>query len=64
MIVSKLLNKLIMKNLSETTEFAQKLIVRKSITPNDDGAIKVLKRKLSKIGFKNIDLPFGSKKKK
>ena len=53
-----------MKNLSETTEFAQKLIVRKSITPNDDGAIKVLKRKLSKIGFKNIDLPFGSKKKK
>ena len=63
MIVSKLLNKLIMKNLSETTEFAQKLIVRKSITPNDDGAIKVLKKKLSKIGFKNIDLPFGSKKK-
>ena len=63
MIVNKLLNKLIMKNLSETTEFAQKLIVRKSVTPNDDGAIKVLKKKLSKIGFKNIDLPFGSKKK-
>ena len=63
MIVIKLLNKLIMKNLSETTEFAQKLIVRKSVTPNDDGAIKVLKKKLSKIGFKNIDLPFGSKKK-
>ena len=63
MIVSKLLNKLIMKNYSETTEFAQKLILRKSVTPNDDGAIKVLKKKLSKIGFKNIDLPFGSKKK-
>ena len=63
MIISKLLNQLIMKNLSETTEFAQKLIVKKSVTPNDDGAIKVLKKKLSKIGFKNIDLPFGSKKK-
>ena len=63
MIVIKLLNKLIMKNLSETTEFAQKLIVKKSVTPNDDGAIKVLNKKLSKIGFKNIDLPFGSKKK-
>ena len=63
MIFSKLLNQLIMKNLSETTEFAQKLIIKKSVTPNDDGAIKVLKEKLSKIGFKNIDLPFGSKKK-
>ena len=63
MIFNKLLNQLIMKNLSETTEFAQKLIIKKSVTPNDDGAIKVLKKKLSKIGFKNIDLPFGSKKK-
>ena len=63
MIFSKLLNQLIMKNLSETTEFAQKLIIKKSVTPNDDGAIKVLKKKLSKIGFKNIDLPFGTKKK-
>ena len=62
MIFSKLLNQLIMKNLSETTEFAQKLIIKKSVTPNDDGAIKVLKKKLSKIGFTNIDLPFGSKK--
>ena len=44
MIVSKLLNKLIMKNLSETTEFAQKLIARRSVTPYDDGAIKVLKK--------------------
>ena len=63
MIFSKLLNQLIMKNLSETTEFAQRLIIKKSVTPNDDGAIKVLKKKLSKIGFTNIDLPFGSKKK-
>ena len=62
MIFSKLLNQLIMKNLSETTEFAQRLIIKKSVTPNDDGAIKVLKKKLSKIGFTNIDLPFGSKK--
>ncbi len=51
-----------MKNLSEATEFAQKLIIKKSVTPNDNGAIKVLKQKLSKIGFNNIDLPFGSKK--
>ena len=28
MIFSKLLNQLIMKNLSETTEFAQKLIIK------------------------------------
>ena len=35
---------------------------KKSVTPNDDGAMKVLKAKLSEIGFSNIDLPFGSKK--
>ena len=46
MIISKLLNQLIMKNLSETTEFAKKLIIKKSVTPNDDGAVKVLKKKI------------------
>ena len=51
-----------MKNLSEATLFAQKLIVKKSVTPNDDGAMKVLKAKLSELGFSNMDLPFGSKK--
>ena len=51
-----------MKKLSAATVFAQKLIIKKSVTPNDDGAIKVLKEKLSEIGFSNIDLPFGSKK--
>tara|TARA_B100000003_G_scaffold185821_1_gene180351 strand:- start:582 stop:1748 length:1167 start_codon:yes stop_codon:yes gene_type:complete len=51
-----------MKKLSAATVFAQKLIIKKSVTPNDDGAIKVLKDKLSKMGFSNIDLPFGSKK--
>ena len=51
-----------MKNLSAATVFAQKLIIKKSVTPNDDGAIKVLKDKLSEMGFSNIDLPFGSKK--
>lgn len=51
-----------MKKLSEVTAFAQKLIIKKSVTPNDDGAIKVLKDKLSEMGFSNIDLPFGSKK--
>ena len=48
MIFSKLLNQLIMKNLSETTEFAQKLIIKKSVTPNDDGAIKSFKEKTFK----------------
>ena len=61
---SKLLIQNNMKNLSEATEFAQKLIVRKSVTPKDDGAMQTLKSKLSKIGFTNTDLPFGSKKKK
>ena len=51
-----------MKNISETTEFAQKLIVKKSVTPKDDGVMKVLKTKLSVIGFNNIDLPFGSRR--
>ena len=51
-----------MKKLSTATVFAQKLIIKKSVTPNDDGAIKVLKDKLSEMGFSNIDLPFGSKK--
>ena len=51
-----------MKKLSESTKFAQQLIVRKSVTPKDDGAINILKLKLSKLGFTNTDLPFGSKK--
>ena len=51
-----------MNKLSAATVFAQKLIIKKSVTPNDDGAIKVLKDKLSEMGFSNIDLPFGSKK--
>tara|TARA_B100001248_G_C27394550_1_gene464604 strand:+ start:2474 stop:3637 length:1164 start_codon:yes stop_codon:yes gene_type:complete len=37
------------------------LIKRKSITPIDDGAILILKQKLGKLGFTNIDLPFQSK---
>jgi hypothetical protein len=40
---------------------AQKLIKSKSVTPKDDGAMNTLKKSLSKIGFKNRDLPFGSK---
>ncbi len=51
-----------MKNLSDATEFVQKLIIKKSVTPRDDGAMQTLKSKLSKIGFTNTDLPFGSKK--
>ena len=37
------------------------LIKRKSITPIDDGAILILKQKLDKLGFTNIELPFQSK---
>ena len=37
------------------------LIKRKSITPSDDGAILILKQKLGKLGFTNIELPFQSK---
>ena len=51
-----------MKNTSEVTLFAQKLIVKKSVTPHDNGAMEALKAKLSEIGFSNFDLPFGSKK--
>ena len=51
-----------MASLSETTSFAQKLINKRSVTPKDDGAMNVLKEKLSEIGFSNTDLPFGSKK--
>ena len=51
-----------MKNLSEATLLTQKLINKRSVTPIDDGAMDTLKDKLSKIGFKNIDIPFGSKK--
>ncbi len=51
-----------MAPLSETTLFAQKLINKKSITPRDDGAIKTLSEKLSKIGFINTELNFGSEK--
>ena len=52
-----------MKAISETTKLAQKLISRKSVTPKDDGALNTIKDKLSKIGFINTDLPFGTKKK-
>ena len=37
------------------------LIKKKSITPIDDGAILILKQKLGKLGFTNIELPFQSK---
>ena len=37
------------------------MIKRKSITPIDDGAILILKQKLGKLGFTNIELPFQSK---
>ena len=63
-IFSKLLNQKNMKTLTEATQFAQKLIIKKSVTPIDDGAIEILKSKLLKIGFINTYLPFGSKKKK
>ena len=38
------------------------LIKKKSVTPIDAGAINVLKKKLSSLGFKNTELLFQSKK--
>ena len=42
----------------------RKLIQRKSITPADDGALNIIKNRVSKIGFTNKDLPFGKLKDK
>ena len=42
--------------------FTRTLIEKKSVTPVDDGAIKLLKKKLSSLGFKNTELLFESKK--
>ena len=42
--------------------FTKSLIEKKSVTPVDDGAIKLLKKKLLKLGFKNTELLFESKK--
>ena len=41
--------------------FTKSLIEKKSVTPVDDGAIKLLKKKLFKLGFKNTELLFKSK---
>ncbi len=38
------------------------LIKKKSVTPIDDGAINLLKKKLKSLGFKNTELSFESKK--
>ena len=42
--------------------FTRTLIEKKSVTPVDDGAINLLKKKLSSLGFKNTELLFKSKK--
>ena len=42
--------------------FTRSLIEKKSVTPIDDGAIDVLKKKLSSLGFQNTELLFKSKK--
>ena len=39
----------------------QSLIKKKSVTPIDDGAIGLLKEKLTLLGFKNTELLFESK---
>ena len=51
-----------MSDSDQAKILTQQLIKSKSVTPNDDGAMNTLKKNLSKIGFKNKDLPFGSKK--
>ena len=50
-----------MHSTDQSILLAQQLIKSKSVTPKDDGAMNTLKKSLSKIGFKNKDLPFGSK---
>ena len=51
-----------MSSTKQSILLTQQLIKSKSVTPKDDGAMNTLKKNLSKIGFKNKDLPFGSKK--
>ena len=51
-----------MKKLSEATVFAQKLIIKKSVTPNDDGAIKVLKENYRKWVLVILTCHLGLKK--
>lgn len=51
-----------MNSTKQSILLTQQLIKSKSVTPKDDGAMNVLKKNLSKIGFQNKDLPFGSKK--
>ena len=51
-----------MSTTKQSILLTQQLIKSKSVTPKDDGAMNTLKKNLSKIGFKNKDLPFGSKK--
>ncbi|MBT4878453.1 MAG: succinyl-diaminopimelate desuccinylase [Alphaproteobacteria bacterium] len=41
-----------------TLELAQKLMQRKSVTPENDGAIELLAEELAKLGFKNTILSF------
>ena len=51
-----------MSSTKQSILLTQQLIKSKSVTPKDDGAMNTLKKNLLKIGFKNKDLPFGSKK--
>ena len=46
---------------TKLVDFTKSLIERKSITPLDDGAINLLKKKLKKLGFINTELLFESK---
>ena len=48
-----------MRSIDPSILLTQQLIKSKSVTPKDDGAMNTLKKNLSKIGFKNKDLPFG-----
>ena len=49
-----------MKTKDTLLNLATALIKKKSVTPKDDGALNVLKKKLQSIGFTNKDLPFGN----
>ncbi len=47
----------------ELIKLTRNLIKRRSITPKDNGAMNIIKKKVKNLGFLNKDLPFGNDKK-
>ena len=47
----------------ELIKLTRNLIKKRSITPKDNGAMNIIKKKVKNLGFLNKDLPFGNEKK-